>query len=145
MLYYDTPNVIGHRVKADYSCSFDLLPHVPLYPSFWAADEEFDADCKLLFDRSAEDHIISNTSPISSRNSQKNLQRERHNPRGTNKLVPPLLFSPAHDGKLLTVLETSPSFSYMRSTPYNFRAIPRNRYLTNFERNVRSYFFLRLK
>jgi hypothetical protein len=48
---------IGHRVKVDYSCSFDLLPHVPLFLSFWAADEEFDADCKLLFDRSAEDHI----------------------------------------------------------------------------------------
>jgi len=48
---------IRHRVKADYSCSFDLLPHVPLFLSFWAADEEFDADCKLLFDRSAEDHI----------------------------------------------------------------------------------------
>ena len=47
----------GPRVKADYSCSFILLPHVPLYLSFWAADQEFDADCKLLFDRSAEDYI----------------------------------------------------------------------------------------
>ena len=30
---------------------------MPLYLSFWVADEEFDADCKLLFDRSAEGHI----------------------------------------------------------------------------------------
>jgi len=45
------------KVKADYISCFDLLPHVPLYLSFWAADEEFDAECKLLFDRSAEEHI----------------------------------------------------------------------------------------
>jgi hypothetical protein len=45
------------KVKADYICRFDLLPNVPLYLSFWAADEEFDADCKLLFDKSAEEHI----------------------------------------------------------------------------------------
>jgi hypothetical protein len=30
---------------------------VPLYLSFWAADEEFDADCKLLFDRNADEQI----------------------------------------------------------------------------------------
>jgi hypothetical protein len=30
---------------------------VPLFLSFWSADEEFDADCKILFDRSAEFHI----------------------------------------------------------------------------------------
>jgi hypothetical protein len=46
-----------HSIKADYSCSFALLPHVPLFLLFWAADEEFDADCKLLFDRSAEYHV----------------------------------------------------------------------------------------
>ena len=45
------------KVKADYVSCFYLLPHVPLYLSFWVADEEFDADCKLLFDRSAEGHI----------------------------------------------------------------------------------------
>ena len=45
------------KIKADYICRFDLLPHVPLYLSFWVADEEFDADCKLLFDSSAEEHI----------------------------------------------------------------------------------------
>lgn len=45
------------EVKADYIVCFDLLPHVPVYLSFWVADEEFDADCKLLFDRSAEEHI----------------------------------------------------------------------------------------
>ena len=45
------------KVKADYISCFDLLPHVPLYLSFWVADAEFDADCRLLFDRSAEEHI----------------------------------------------------------------------------------------
>lgn len=45
------------KIKADYISCFDLLPHVPLYLSFWVADEEFDADCKLLFDRNAEEHI----------------------------------------------------------------------------------------
>jgi len=45
------------RVKADFNCRCDLLPHVQLFLSFWQADEEFDADCKLLFDRSASDHI----------------------------------------------------------------------------------------
>ena len=45
------------KVKADYVSCFDLLPHVPLYLSFWVADEEFDAECKLLFDRSAAEHI----------------------------------------------------------------------------------------
>lgn len=45
------------KVKADYVCRFDILPNVPLYLSFWVADEEFDADCKLLFDKSAEEHI----------------------------------------------------------------------------------------
>jgi hypothetical protein len=47
----------GGMVKADYTVCFDLLPHVPLYLSFWAADEEFDADCKLLFDRNAGEQI----------------------------------------------------------------------------------------
>ena len=47
----------GGKVKADYIVCFDLLPHVPLYLSFWIADEEFDADCKLLFDRNADNHI----------------------------------------------------------------------------------------
>jgi len=47
----------GGRVKADFSCGFDLLPHVQLFLSFWQADEEFDADCKLLFDSSASDQI----------------------------------------------------------------------------------------
>ncbi|NJD56902.1 MAG: DUF3786 domain-containing protein [Nitrospirae bacterium] len=45
------------QVKADFSCRFDLLPHVQLFLSFWQADEEFDAGCKLLFDSSASDHI----------------------------------------------------------------------------------------
>jgi len=45
------------KAASDYFCQFDLLPNVPLYLSFWAADEEFDAECKILFDRSAEDYI----------------------------------------------------------------------------------------
>lgn len=45
------------KVKADYICRLDLLPHVPLYLSFWVADEEFDADCRILFDSSAHEHI----------------------------------------------------------------------------------------
>jgi len=48
---------IAGKVKADFVCSFDLLPKVQLYLSFWLADEEFDADCKLLFDSSAEDYL----------------------------------------------------------------------------------------
>ncbi|MEN8264489.1 MAG: DUF3786 domain-containing protein [Nitrospirota bacterium] len=45
------------KAKADYFCSFYLLPHVPLYLSFYTADEEFDAECKILFDSGAEDYI----------------------------------------------------------------------------------------
>jgi hypothetical protein len=48
---------IEGKVKADYHCCFQLLPHVPLYLSFWQADEEFDAACKLLFDSGSSDHI----------------------------------------------------------------------------------------
>jgi hypothetical protein len=48
---------IAGRIKADYTCCFDLLPRVPLYLSFWQADEEFDPDCKIQFDSGAEDHI----------------------------------------------------------------------------------------
>ncbi len=45
------------KAKADYFCGFYLLPHVPLYLSFYAADDEFDAECKILFDSGAEDYI----------------------------------------------------------------------------------------
>ncbi|MBI5846936.1 MAG: DUF3786 domain-containing protein [Nitrospirae bacterium] len=48
---------IGSSIKADYTVCFDLLPRVPLYLSFWQADEEFDPDCKIQFDSAAEDHI----------------------------------------------------------------------------------------
>ena len=48
---------VPNNLKADYSFSFDLLPNVPLFLSFWSADEEFEADCTILFDRSAEAHI----------------------------------------------------------------------------------------
>lgn len=48
---------IEGRIKADYTGSFDLLPRVPLYLSFWQADDEFDPGCKILFDSGAEDHI----------------------------------------------------------------------------------------
>jgi hypothetical protein len=42
---------------ADFTCRIDLLPRVPLYLSFWKADEEFAPDCKILFDSGAEDHL----------------------------------------------------------------------------------------
>ena len=45
------------KAKSDYFCSITLLPLVPLYLSFWTADEEFGAECKLLFDSNAEDHL----------------------------------------------------------------------------------------
>ncbi len=45
------------KAKADYFCTFNLLPRVPLYLSFYTADEEFDAECKILFDANAENHI----------------------------------------------------------------------------------------
>jgi len=48
---------IQGKTRTDYTCCFDLLPRVPLYLSFWKADEEFDPDCKILFDSGAEDHI----------------------------------------------------------------------------------------
>ena len=48
---------IEGRIKADYTACCDLLPRVPLYLSFWQADEEFDPDCKIQFDSGAEDHI----------------------------------------------------------------------------------------
>lgn len=44
-------------IRADYTCCFDLLPRVPLYLSFWKADEEFAPDCKIMFDSGAEDHL----------------------------------------------------------------------------------------
>jgi len=68
-LYGDDPEGLRRRcaemggdeaqstLKADYCCRFLLLPHVPLYLACWAADEDFGAECKLFFDRSAEDHI----------------------------------------------------------------------------------------
>ncbi|MHB8883016.1 MAG: DUF3786 domain-containing protein [Thermodesulfovibrionales bacterium] len=48
---------IEDRTGADYTACIDLLPRVPLYLSFWQADEEFAPDCKILFDSGAEDHI----------------------------------------------------------------------------------------
>ncbi len=45
------------KTKADYFCTFNLLPLVPLYLAFYSADEEFDAECKILFDANAENHL----------------------------------------------------------------------------------------
>ena len=42
------------KMKADFVCSFNLLPRIPLYLCFWEADEEFQASCKLFLDSSAE-------------------------------------------------------------------------------------------
>jgi len=38
--------------KADLACSIELLPGIPLYLEFWAADEDFPAGCKLFVDSS---------------------------------------------------------------------------------------------
>lgn len=48
---------ISDKVRADYICRFNLLPRIPVYLSFWAADDEFDASCRLFFDSSSEDYI----------------------------------------------------------------------------------------
>ena len=45
------------KMKADYVYRFNLLPRIPLYLCFWAADEEFSASCKLFLDSSAEAYI----------------------------------------------------------------------------------------
>lgn len=45
------------KMKADYVCRFYLLPRVPFYLCYWAADDEFPASCKLFLDRSAEAYI----------------------------------------------------------------------------------------
>ncbi len=45
------------KLKADYACGFNLLPRVPMYLSFWVADDEYSASCKLYVDRSAEAYI----------------------------------------------------------------------------------------
>ena len=45
------------KMKADYIYRFYLLPRIPLYLCFWAADEEFPASCKLFLDSSAEAYI----------------------------------------------------------------------------------------
>ena len=39
--------------KADLACSIQLLPGMPLYLEFWAADDDFPASCKLFVDSSA--------------------------------------------------------------------------------------------
>ena len=45
------------ELKADYVCSFDLLPCIPMYLTFWEADDEYSASCKLYVDRNAEAYI----------------------------------------------------------------------------------------
>ena len=45
------------KLKADYVCGFNLLPCVPMYLSFWEADDEYSASCKLYVDRSADAYI----------------------------------------------------------------------------------------
>jgi len=44
-------------LKADYVCGFNLLPRVPMYLSFWEADDEYPASCKLYVDRNADAYI----------------------------------------------------------------------------------------
>lgn len=45
------------KLKADYVCSFDLLPRIPMYMCFWEADDEYSASCKLYVDRNADAYI----------------------------------------------------------------------------------------
>jgi hypothetical protein len=45
------------ELKADYVCGFNLLPCVPMYLSFWEADDEYPASCKLYVDRNADAYI----------------------------------------------------------------------------------------
>lgn len=45
------------RMKCDFICRFDLLPHIPFYVCFWESDEEFPASCKLFLDSSADAYI----------------------------------------------------------------------------------------
>jgi len=45
------------ELKADYVCGFNLLPRVPMYLSFWEADDEYSASCKLYVDRNADAYI----------------------------------------------------------------------------------------
>ncbi len=45
------------ELKADYVCSFDLLPRIPMYMCFWEADDEYSASCKLYVDRNADAYI----------------------------------------------------------------------------------------
>lgn len=46
--------VDGH---ADASYRFRILPRVPVEVLFWAADEEFEAQAQLLFDRTVHAHL----------------------------------------------------------------------------------------
>ena len=45
------------ELKADYVCGFNLLPRVQMYLSFWEADDEYSASCKLYVDRNADAYI----------------------------------------------------------------------------------------
>ena len=45
------------ELKADYVCGFNLLPRVPMYLTFWEADDEYSASCKLYVDRNADAYI----------------------------------------------------------------------------------------
>lgn len=41
------------KAKADLTIHLTLLPRLPLYLQFWAADADFPASCKLFVDRNA--------------------------------------------------------------------------------------------
>lgn len=42
---------------ADASYSFRIAPRIPVVLQFWEKDEDFMAECKMLFDRSISDHL----------------------------------------------------------------------------------------
>ena len=42
---------------ADAAFSFAVTPRIPVAIHFWEKDDEFPAECKLLFDRSISEHL----------------------------------------------------------------------------------------
>ena len=42
---------------ADSAYSFRIAPRIPVLLQFWDKDEDFMAECKMLFDRSISDHL----------------------------------------------------------------------------------------
>jgi hypothetical protein len=52
-------SLVADPVAVDLSVKFEALPRVPLYLSFNDQDEDFPAQCNLLFEKSAEQYLDS--------------------------------------------------------------------------------------